>query len=77
MAKLRKLPNDYLEKLFDLLQKSYSLKEIAKELEVSHIHIKRIMSNFYARYEVSNIRELVEKKDQVILENSRKNSGLD
>jgi Mn-dependent DtxR family transcriptional regulator len=76
MIKLRKLPDDYLEQLFDLLQKSYSLKEIAKELNVSYSHIRRIMCDMYSRYEVDNIRGLVAKKDQVLSDNLN-NSDLD
>jgi Mn-dependent DtxR family transcriptional regulator len=72
MRKLRKLPDDYLEQIFDLLQKSYSLKEISKEFGVTYEHLKRIMSRLYTQYEVKNIYGLISKKDQVILENSRK-----
>jgi hypothetical protein len=73
MRKLRKLPDDYLEKIFDLLEKSYSLKEISKEFGVTYEHLKRIMSGLYAQYEVKNIYGLIAKKDQVISENPRKN----
>lgn len=72
MRKLRKLSDDYLEQFFELLQASYSLKEIAKELNVSYIHIRRIVSGFYAQYEVAGLSELVRIKDKVISENSRK-----
>jgi transposase len=72
MRKKVKLPDDYLEQFFDLLQKSYSLKEIAKELNISYAHIRRIASRFYSQYEVDGISGLVAKKDQVISENSRK-----
>lgn len=72
MKKLIKLPDDYLEQFFDLLQKSYSLKEIAKELNISYAHIRRIASRLYAQYNVDGLAGLVAKKEQVILENSRK-----
>lgn len=72
MRKLIKLPDDYLEQFFDLLQKSYSLKEIANELNISYAHIRRIVSRFYAQYEVAGLSELVRIKDKVISENSPK-----
>lgn len=61
-----KLSDNYLYQAFDLLGKCYSIKEIAKELGVSHGHLLRIFSKLYQEYHVSNYRDLYAIKDKVL-----------
>jgi hypothetical protein len=64
--KKRKLPDDYLYQAFDLLSKSYSIKEIAVELGISYAHLLRIFSKLYQEYDVKNLHGLYAIKDKVL-----------